>query len=263
MGIASKVVYTIVYILVFMICCLVYGFTVLTWELTNGGQKIPWRKLHFIQMVEVIMRGLFHIVNHFVAYLIALVLILYGIRLILLQIFIIGPIILKIPPFPDFEDSGLFGLIDRILGTFGKYKEKIWMSLGISTQLILLYARDTIKAILKELFPDMKFDDSYLENMLSGKIGDGPGDPVINYDDQQAMKNEKKKTIEDEYYGKTMQLITIETNNCINKKIIPITPNFSVIDRVSAVFKNESSKITCQAESVDSYIKANLQYLMI
>ena len=201
MGLASFVVNTILYIIIYIVVYnVIYSFKY--FKMATLGPDIyddilPGRFTEPIVIpIEIIATIIYKIVTNFIHYLIALVLFLWMCRCILLAIWLIGPIILRIPPFPEFEDSGLFGLVDRIVGTFGQNGEKLLLACGVSIELILVFTKDTLKKILQGLFPELNLSDRRIEeayNKADKHSAENKGPPIITPEDQESVKEENRK----------------------------------------------------------------------
>lgn len=268
MGMASGIVYTIVYCIIYIVAYWASYTLYYTFLIGKG----PWNYEKFfgiviiISILLVITQAIYTAIFHILGYILVFVGVLYIIRLILLQIWLIGPILLQIPPFPDFEESGLFGLVDRIIGTFSDKGDNVLLACGISIELILIYTKDTIKKVLKALFPSLKVEDSYLDKFFSRAqtdVDENAGDSSTRSEDSQVIKEEKNKRDHNDFYDNSIKAIDIEVNNCITSRTSPIPINLTHLEKVKLQANNEFAKIDCYSTQVEAYIKANLQYLIV
>lgn len=159
-----------------------------------------------------------------------------------------------IPPFKDLTEAGLLPLMEKILFTLISditIKRKLLNSFDY----ILEYLKKSIKEIIKIIYPNNNIENEF--NKIN-KVGDNyePGYPKTNDNDENYEKTIKERA-NNEYYKNTLDLINLETNNCITNNTILITPDMNLIEKKKINIENEGIKIKCRAESISSYIKAN------
>lgn len=141
----------------------------------------------------------------------------------------IREILLKIPPFPDLIDYGVFRLIGSLFEIFkinGLFKKFVK-----TNEALLKFSNDNIKIILGYLFPSFKENIDKFSNNI--------------------------KNLEDSKKEKIYKKIENDTGICIANNIIPITPNMTVTERVGAIYSNQLSTVKCHANSIGSYVKTN------
>ena len=138
----------------------------------------------------------------------------------------IRELLLKIPPFPDLINYGVFKLIGRLFEIFkinGLFKKFVK-----TNQALFEFSNDNIKTILGYLFPSFKNNiDNFANNVAENK------------------REGIYKKIEN------------DTNICIANNTIPITPNMPASERVSAIYTNQLTTVKCHANSIGSYVKTN------
>jgi hypothetical protein len=267
MGVVDLIVTAVVYIFLYMVT---YG---LFWAIGLGlkGLKLDWWNqcwqnewcswflVILIAVVAFIAFGIFTFLTGFSGGILVFVIIFYILRIILGKIWLVGPIILKIPPFPEFEDSGLFGLMDRINQHFYESDEKILNAVGLSSKDIVLFTKDALKDIIRSLFPNSNINDDEIDNIFDNQIEpekiDASGRKVKKTDEE--IRRELNP-----YYDNTLKAIDVEINNCIISRTAPIPMHLSQIEKSKIQASNEFAKMDCYSSKIESYIKANLQFLV-
>jgi hypothetical protein len=146
----------------------------------------------------------------------------------------IRELLLKIPPFPDLIEYGVFKLIGRLFEIFkinGMFKKFVK-----TNEALLAFSNDNIKIVLSYLFPSFKNNiDNFVNN--------------VNIDKFNNFTENKREGI----YKK----IENDTNICVANNIIPIVPNMSASERVTSIYKNQLTTVKCHANSIGSYVKTN------
>jgi len=262
MGLAALIVNTVVYMLVFVFvyyftifCCWVFRGLDLDWY--DHENEFISSILAFIAFIGAIIIKIILPVSGMIACLIA---VLYIARCMFRNIWLVGPIFLAIPPFPDFEDSGLFSLVDRILEHFYINDDKILKAFGLSTVEVGLYSKDTIKKVLHTVMPDADIDDSQLDEIFDNRIDPNTTSPGSNKPRKKTAEEIKREL--NPYYDNSLKAIDVEINNCIISRTSPVPVYLSETEKAKLQAINEFAKTDCYSSKVESYIKANLQYLV-
>ena len=166
------------------------------------------------------------------------------------------PLLNYIPPFKDLTDAGLLPLMEKMLFLIIS-DISVKSKLGNGFDYIMDYLENSIKHIIKELFPNFNIENEFKKL----KMGNNYEPELPKQDNGLDLTEEQQNTLKDkyndDYYKIVLQTINIETENCINKNTIPITPDMNYIEKKSISLNNEGLKLKCQAESISSYIRAN------
>ena len=143
-------------------------------------------------------------------------------------------LLLQIPPLPQLQDYGIFRLIGKLFEIFkinGMFRKFIK-----TNNAFFEFSKDNIKKISVFLFPSFKNNIEEFMNNLH---------PDTFKNDTDNKKKALYKKIEN------------DTNICIANNTIPVVPDMNVVDRVSAIYKNNLATVKCHSNSIGSYVKTN------
>jgi hypothetical protein len=262
MGLAATIVNTIVYMLVYvavhifvLFCCWAFRLLDLDWydhkNIAISGSLATIAAIGaFIIKFIIAISGI----------IVCLIAVLYIARSIFRKIWLVGDILLSMPPFPDFEDSGLFALVDRILDVFYVNDDQVLKAFGLSTVEVGLYSKDTIKKVLHTVMPDADIDDKQLDEIFDNRIDPNTTQPGSNKLRKKTAEEIKREL--NPFYDNTLKAIDVEINNCIISRTAPIPIYLTEIQKTKIRASNEFAKTECYSSKVEAYIKANLQYLL-
>ena len=199
---------------------------------------------------------------------IVIILIFWIVYLIFRNIFLVGDIILAIPPFPDFIDSGLFQLIDDIIKVFGLTDEYILRKFGITGELVALYSDNVRREAIGKLFPyipeSVMKNNKYQELLQKWQIDvnkmlqkSQEQNPTTSNNDKSSSGTTTKKRSSD-FHENSINAIKAATENCIISKTIPITTSMTTFEKSTTDIKNSFIKTECLSNQIQAYIAANL-----
>lgn len=262
MGLAAFIVNTVVYMLVYvavynfvLVCC--WAFRVLDLDWYEHENIIISGFLAFVAFIGAVIIKIILPISGIIVCLIG---VLYIARSIFRKIWLVGDILLSIPPFPDFEDSGLFSLVDRILDHFNVNDDHVLKAFGLSAVEVGLYSKDTIKKVLHSVVPDADIDDKQLDEIFDNKIDPNTTQPGSNKPRKKTDEEIKREL--NPFYDNSLKAIDVEINNCIISRTAPIPVYLTEIEKSKIRVSNEFAKTECYSSKVEAYIKANLQYLV-
>ena len=156
-------------------------------------------------------------------------------------------LILKIPPFPQFIDLGVFLTIERIIVASGiKNVLLSWLKIYVA---LYLFSYNNIAIIFNYILPGL--GDKIVEKMKYDDENNNDGDFKI----EKIKEQEKEKEQENKEKENIRKQIEEETNICFltNKKII--TPDMSEGEIMNTEFQNNQIKINCNSDSITKYLK--------
>jgi hypothetical protein len=116
-----------------------------------------------------------------------------------------------------------------------------------------------MKDIMRSLFPNSNIKDDEIDNIF---------DNQIEPDKIDASGRKVKKTEEEirrelnPFYDNSLKAIDVEIDNCIISRTSPIPMHLSQIEKSKIQASNEFAKMDCYSSKIESYIKANLQFLV-
>lgn len=173
-------------------------------------------------------------------FILVVVFIIYIIWMILNKIPIFGPIILAtVPPFRQFEEAGIFKLIDDMGEAVAKWLPKSFVKmLGRMFMILVRFTKDKIIDIAKLIKPELELKPSEIDAILDGMEG------FANPEDAKNLH-------------KIMSLEALEQRNLADRyrSLASITPDMSEQDRMSIIFDNEVKKMQIQFDNMNNNIK--------
>lgn len=207
------VVIMISYFLIFAIYML-YIFLYIFGLLPN---ILPFIVVDMIKRMAFMYIQIFLPIYMFLLVFLILIYIIYCIiRVLIPKTFLKIPIrkmILKLPPFPDLINSGIFDLFDSIIKIFGG-KETLLKKLGITSSSITKFAIKATSYIFKGIFPN--YNEKDFINLINNKEGfNNILEKYANYNDN----------IEE----KEINLMYNVQNNIINSLITNLSENSTPI----------------------------------
>jgi hypothetical protein len=159
--------------------------------------------------------------------LLLVIIIVYILWLILKNIPIIGWVIIEaVPPFKQFEEAGIFKLLEDLQNTIA-----LWLPKNVGKMfsriflIIVKFTKDKIIDIAKLIKPDLQLNASEIDAIL-GKEG---------------FKNPEEGV--DAFKKGTLEAIDMKNQADKYKGLQSITPDMEMQDRMAAIFSNEAKKI--------------------
>ena len=177
------------------------------------------------------------------------VFIIYIIWLILNKIPIFGPIILSsVPPFKQFEEAGIFKLIDDMGEAIARWLPKSFVKMILRMFMILVrFTKDKIIDIAKLIKPELELKPSEIDAILDGM--DKP-----KKETKEGFENKETEAVN---VHKKLSLEALEQRNLADRyrSLASITPDMSEQDRMSIIFDNEVKKMQIQFDNMNNNIK--------
>lgn len=171
------------------------------------------------------------------AIILLIIIIIYVIWLILKNIPIIGFVIIAtVPPFRQFEEAGIFKLLEDIQNAVVKWLPKnVAKMFGRIFLIIVKFTKDKIIDIAKLIKPDLQLNSSEIDVILGKEAFENPTVDIHRENTSKAidMKNEADKY----------------------KSLDSITPNMEMQDRMSVIFNNEAKKIQITLNNTPNNMK--------
>lgn len=189
-------------------------------------------KICYATTILCIMCSIFAVVMFFV-------LIIYIIWKILKTFGIIGDLFINIiPPLKQFDDAGIFKLIDNMIGYLPLPIFKMITSMFVE---LIRFTKDKIIDIATELVPSIKLEPSKIDELLS-KVKENNVEHFENAPVSPFITNTKD---------------SIKQNNNAEKykNNISILPDMEMSERLKIVFNNEFKKIDTQLRNIQDDIK--------
>lgn len=256
----------LVYIIILMIVYFLLGFfikivyyTMLLPPFTAMRVNVFEKNaLHFLPRItydilywQPILSLMTTIFNHVLLF----ILIVYVVWKILLMIPLLGPALIAIiPPFRQFEEAGIFGLLDNIVDNVAKIlpKSVVRMFRAIFVDM-LKFTKDKITDIVMLINPKLEIDESKFDKFiadmkrkdLEGFANNKPTPPKpVNAFLKNTEVSLNQKNLADKYRG--MQ---------------SVKPDMEMTDRMYATFNNEIKKIQIQLGNTPNHIKMQMATL--
>lgn len=176
--------------------------------------------------------------------LILVIIIVYILWLVLKNIPIVGFIIIQtVPPFRQFEEAGIFKLMEDLQNTIAKWLPKnVGKMFGRIFLIIVRFTKDKIIDIAKLIKPDLQLNPSEIDAILG----------------REAFENEKAVDI---HKKGTLEVIDMKNEADKYKTLESITPNMEMQDRMSVIFNNEAKKVQINLNNTPNNIKIELATL--
>lgn len=214
--------------------------------------NFPARFVYSILYAQPLLSVLTTIFN----YIMLFIILIYIIYKILQMIPLLGPALIAIiPPFRQFEEAGIFGLIDDIVTNIAKFlpKSVARMFRGIFID-VLQFTKDKIFDIVLLINPKLELDESTFNNFMREMKTKNMEGFVV----QEKPKLEKPKN-----------MFLVETEEAMKQKnladkyrgVDSITPDMEMTDRMYATFNNELKKMQIQLGNTPNTIKMQLATL--
>ena len=269
MNVVYMIIIISIIITVFMIIMFLYNIynTIFETPLTNNeGLTIDNTvKQPLLQSLNAIKGGLRSIyIKILLFYLIFYILYLIIITIIPptgpATIFIpIRELLLKIPPFEDLINFGVFRLLDKLFSVFGIDG---WINKIITANNALItFSSENIRVILYYLLPNYKNDiDEYIDKVQKEeKEGTQEGTREEKEREKEETKEETKEEKEEKEIKKdTKMKIEEEVEVCVANRLKLITPDMTATERVKNIYDNSMAKVYCQSRSIGKYIRSNI-----
>lgn len=210
------------------------------WVFVRNPIAMP---LNFIYAIIYSMLAMMFMHTIFMIVLV-LVVVIYVIWSILKDVFIIGSIIRSSFPFQQFDEAGIFRLIDNILIYISKVLPKSALKAILLIYLeLLLFAKSRIIHFIQLANPDAKVDGQAFDEFAEGlKAANGV----------ETFENKKKPT--NIFFETTKQSIEQKGIADAYKSTISVKPNMNIIDRLSISFQNEMNKTQIPLNNVESTV---------
>jgi hypothetical protein len=160
--------------------------------------------------------------------LLLVIIIVYILWLVLQNIPIIGWVIIQtVPPFKQFEEAGIFKLLEDLQNTIATWLPKnVGKMFGRIFLIIVKFTKDKIIDIAKLIKPDLQLNASEIDAILGKEGFQNPEENVVNKFKQNTLEVIEMKNQADKY-----------------KSLQSITPDMEMQDRMVAIFQNEAKKI--------------------
>ena len=202
-------------------------------------------------------------------YIMIFIILMYIIWKILQMIPLLGPALLAIiPPFKQFEDAGIFALIDNIVEAIAKFLPKSIVRMFRSIFIDMLqFTKDKITDIVLIINPKLELDesqfDTFIKDMkkknMEGFQVSGSEGFRISGGESEGFQNEKK----------TVNLFKQLTEESLNQKNLAdkykglesVKPDMEMTDRMYSTFNNEIKKINIQLGNTPNNIKMQMATL--
>ena len=195
--------------------------------------------------ILIIMHTLFMIV-------LVIVFIIWVIWIILNKIPIFGPAILgSVPPFREFEEAGIFRLIENI----SKYISVV-IPKSILQGLVLIYiellsfSKERITDFILLANPDAELNDKTFDDIIS---------TIKSASGVETFENKKPDNM---FFKKSKEAIE-EKNVADNyKSIISVKPNMDITDRLMISFENEMNRVQVKLDNIPNNVKNDVAAAM-
>lgn len=277
------------FITVFITCCLLYFagyFALKNLNLTKrlvGDNEIlnPWitPANEFSWFIAgIILQFLVHffgcvlmfLIIIFILWMIIKYIIPYAIPIIPPFVWIpIRPILLAIPPFPEFTEAGILPLMERLFNVFGGGSillRKIGMSIEAILAFLVKGSRYVFISINPNLDPEKHSRTVHMNKDGTVRLEKGP------YTDNTKGKYDAKEQKQDEntqqylaakknappYFNATILSIDTEKTNCIRQNRKDIKPYFTELQVAAAHAENAGIAVKCEARAIAGYVRANI-----
>jgi|688.fasta_scaffold444774_2 hypothetical protein len=173
------------------------------------------------------------------AIIILVIVIIYVIWLILQNIPIIGFVIIAtVPPFRQFEEAGIFKLLEDIQNAIVQWLPKnVAKMFGRLFLIIVKFTKDKIIDIAKLIKPDLQLNASEIDVILGKEAFENPTEAV------------------DIHRENTSKAIDMKNEADKYKSLDSITPNMEMQDRMSVIFNNEAKKIQITLNNTPNNMK--------
>ncbi len=262
MNVVYMIIIISIIITVFMIIMFLYNIynTIFETPLTNNeGLTIDNTvKQPLLQSLNAIKGGLRSIyIKILLFYLIFYILYLIIITIIPptgpATIFIpIRELLLKIPPFEDLINFGVFRLLDKLFSVFGIDG---WINKIITANNALItFSSENIRVILYYLLPNYKNDiDEYIDKVQKEEK-EGTGEGTEEGTEEETKEEKEEKEIKKD----TKMKIEEEVEVCVANRLKLITPDMTATERVKNIYDNSMAKVYCQSRSIGKYIRSNI-----
>ena len=190
------------------------------------------------------------------AILLFFILLMYIIWKVLQMIPIFGFIIINtVPPFKQFEEAGIFKLIDDIGATIVKWLPKSVVKMfGRLFLVIVKFTKDKIIDIAKAIKPDLELKPGEIDAILEKEA-------FVNKEEHFINKDEAEKEAKNLHKLQSLEAIDQKILAERYKSLTSITPDMGEQDRMSIIFNNEFKKIQVQLNNTSDNIKIEMATL--
>ncbi len=177
--------------------------------------------------------------------LLLVIIIVYILWLILKNIPIIGWVIIEaVPPFKQFEEAGIFKLLEDLQTTIATWLPKnVGKMFGRIFLIIVKFTKDKIIDIAKLIKPDLQLNPSEIDAILAKEGFQNPEKPV------------------DEFKKGTLEVLDMKNQADKYKSLQSITPDMEMQERMAAIFENEAKKMQITLNNTPNNIKIEMATL--
>lgn len=157
-------------------------------------------------------------------------------------------ILLKIPPFPQFERAGIFAFIHSIIQAIGG-KGKFWTRMERLGKAFGLFIARNTEMMMRAM--GMGYLMKSGNNMAaSGKYADGDTRLPLSREQRLARNNRRRDSpFEAGAYRKADD----ELQQCLEENLVPITKDMSNVERQIVAQRNNMSRIVCKARTLQTW----------
>jgi hypothetical protein len=252
----SFIVYIIIIILLYYIIGILVSTIILTLTIPIF---VPFRKWFFddnvLNIIPYILWKVLYSTTVIVSVhsvfmiILILVIVIYVLWIILKKIPIFGQLIIGIFyfPFGAFEEHGIFGLIDNILGFISMYMPDYFLKGIASIYLELLkFAKNKIVDMILFANPDAEIQDQQM-------------DQFIEFVQKKTIESfENKKKIKNKFFSDTTKSIEEKSLADFYKTMTPVTPDADDFDRFMTTMNNEITKVQNKIDNTPNNIKSDI-----
>lgn len=173
-----------------------------------------------------------------------LVVVIYVIWSVLKDVFIIGSIIRSSFPFKQFDEEGIFRLIDNILIYISRILPKNALKAILLIYLeMLIFAKSRIINFIKLANPEATVNGKEFDEFVA-RVKESSG--------VETFENKKKPT--NIFFETTEKSIEQKGIADSYKTSISVKPNMDIVDRLSISFQNEMNKIKAPINNIESTV---------